>query len=56
MKAMTTKITARRHRDGYYYIWKNGKRIEHSAYDEPSAKSAAKSMREQERAKQSCKN
>jgi len=39
---MATKIMARKYTDGYYYIWENGKRIAHSAYDEESAKSEAK--------------
>lgn len=47
-KPNTHKIYARRHRDGYYYIWKDGERITHTAYDEESAKSTAKAMREQE--------
>jgi hypothetical protein len=31
---MDIKITARRHTDGYYYIWSNGKREVSMAYNE----------------------
>ncbi|HUY77497.1 MAG: hypothetical protein WCD86_22615 [Ktedonobacteraceae bacterium] len=47
--SQSVRIRIKQHRDNYWYLWRNGKRIAHTAYgDKTAAERAARQLRERE--------